>query len=90
MILFVNFIEKEVSELKNKPGKDILIGSPSLIMQLTNLNLIDEFQLCVHPVVIGKGLPLFDKIKDRTIFKLLKTITFGSGAIVLYYEPTRQ
>ncbi len=85
-----NSIEKEVSELKNKPGKDILIGSPSLIMQLTNLNLIDEFQLCVHPVVIGKGLSLFDKIKDRTIFKLLKTKTFGSGAIVLYYEPTRQ
>jgi len=83
-------IEKEVSELKNKPGKDILIGSPSLIIQLTNLNLIDEFQLCVHPVVIGKGLSLFDKIKDRTIFKLLKTKTFGSGAIVLYYEPTRQ
>ena len=83
-------IEKEVSELKNKPGKDILIGSPSLIIQLTNLNLIDEFQLCVHPVLIGKGLPLFDKIKDRTIFKLLKTKIFGSGAIVHYYEPTRQ
>jgi len=83
-------IEKEVSELKNKSGKDILIGSRSLIIQLIELNLIDEFQLCVHPVLIGKGLPLFDKIKDRTIFKLLKTITFGSGAIVLYYEPTRQ
>jgi dihydrofolate reductase len=54
-----------------------------------NLHLIDEFQLCVHPVVIKKGLPLFDKINDRTIFKLLKTKTFGSGAIMLYYEPIR-
>ena len=83
-------LEEKVSELKQQAGKDILVGSRSLIIQLMNLNLIDEFQLCIHPVVIGKGLPLFDKIKDRTIFKLLKTKTFGSGAIVLYYEPTTQ
>ena len=83
-------IEEEVSGLKQQSGKDILVGSRSLIIQLLNINLIDEFQLCVHPVVVGKGLPLFDKIKDRTIFRLLKTKIFGSGAIVLYYEPTRQ
>lgn len=83
-------IEEKVSELRQQSGEDILVGSRSLIIQLMNLNLIDELQLCVHPVVIGKGLPLFDKIKDRTIFKLLKTKTFGSGAIVLYYEPIRQ
>jgi len=83
-------IEQEVSELKQQPGKDILVGSRSLIIQLIQLNLIDEFQLCVHPVVVGKGLPLFDKIKDRTFFRLLKTKIFGSGAVVLYYEPTRQ
>ena len=82
-------IDEEVSELKQQSGKDILVGSRSLIIQLMNLNLIDEFQLCIHPVIIGKGLPLFDKIKDRTIFKLLKTKIFGSGAIVLYYEPSR-
>ena len=53
-------------------------------------NLIDEFQICIHPMIEGKGLPLFDKIKDRTIVKFLKTKIFGSGAIVLYYEPTGQ
>jgi dihydrofolate reductase len=83
-------IEKEVSGLIQQSGKDILVGSRSLIIQLINLNLIDEFQICIHPMIEGKGLPLFDKIKDRTIFKLLKTKIFGSGAIVLYYEPTRQ
>jgi len=83
-------IEDEVSELKQQSGKDIFVGSRSLIIQLMNLNLIDEFQLCVHPVIVGKGLPLFDKIKDRAIFKLLKSKTLGSGAIVLYYEPIRQ
>jgi dihydrofolate reductase len=83
-------IEEIVKELKQQSGRKILVGSRSLIIQLMEFNLIDEFQLCIHPVVVGKGLPLFDKIKDRTIFKLLKTKIFGSGAIVLYYEPTRQ
>lgn len=83
-------IEKEVLELKQQSGKDILVGSRSLIIQLINLNLIDEFQICIHPMIEGKGLPLFDKIKDRTIFRLLKTKIFGSGAIVLYYKPRRQ
>ncbi|HEY1040692.1 MAG TPA: dihydrofolate reductase family protein [Bacteroidia bacterium] len=78
-------LEETVKELKQKPGKDIFVGSRSLIIQLLNLNLLDEFQLCVHPVVAGKGLPLFDKINDRTVFKLLKTKTFKSGAIILYY-----
>jgi len=82
-------IEKEVTQLKQQSGKDILVGSRSLIIQLINLNLIDEFQICIHPVLEGKGLPLFDKIKDRKLFKLSKTKTFGSGAIVLYYEPVR-
>lgn len=79
-------LEEVISELKQQPGRDILIGSRSLIVQLANLNLIDEYQLCIHPVVIGKGLPLFDKINDRTVFKLLKTKTFESGAILLYYK----
>ena len=83
-------IEEEVLELKQQSGKDILVGSRSLIIQLMKLNLLDEVQICIHPMIEGKGLLLFDKIKDRTIFKLLKTKIFGSGAIVLYYEPTRQ
>jgi dihydrofolate reductase len=82
-------IGKEVLELKQQSDKDILVGSRSLIIQLINLNLIDEFQICIHPMIEGKGLPLFDKINDRKYFKLLKTKIFGSGAIVLYYEPTK-
>jgi dihydrofolate reductase len=79
-------VEEEVLQLKQQPGKDIFVGSPSLIAALTNLNLIDEYQLCVHPVIIGRGLPLFNSIHDRIILRLLKTKTFGSGSIVLYYE----
>lgn len=81
-------LKEEVSELKQKAGKDILAGSPSLIVALTKLKLIDEYQLCVHPVILGSGLPLFKNINDKVILKLLRTKRLGSGAIVLYYEPT--
>ena len=82
-------LEEEALELKRLPGKDIFVGSRSLIIQLMKLNLIDEYQLCVHPVVAGSGLPLFENINDRTIFKLIKTKTFSGGAVTLYYEPTK-
>ena len=83
-------IEEEVLELKQQSGKDILVGSRSLIIQLMKLNLIDEYQLCVHPVVVGSGLPLFENINDRTILKLIKTKPFSGGAVTLYYEPTNE
>ncbi len=82
-------LEELVRELKQQSGKDIFVGSRSLIMQLMKLNLIDEYQLCIHPVVAGKGLPLFDNVNDRTILKLIKTKNFINGAITLYYEPTK-
>ncbi len=81
---------EKVLELKHQPGMDILIGSRSIIIQLLKLNLIDEFQLCVHPVVAGSGLPLFENLNDRTMFKLIKTKTFKSGAILLYFKPANE
>ena len=83
-------IEEEVLELKQQSGKDILVGSRSLIIQLMKLNLLDEYQLCIHPVIAGTGLPLFENIKDRTVLKLIKTKTFSGGAVTLYYEPTNE
>ena len=83
-------IEEEVLELKQQSGKDIFVGSRSLIIQLMKLNLIDEYQLMVHPVVAGSGLPLFENINDRTILKLIKTKTFSVGAVTLFYEPTKK
>ena len=83
-------IEEEVAALKqsrNGGSKDIFAGSRSLIIQLMKLNLIDEYQLCVHPVIAGSGLPLFENINDRTVLKLTKTKTFSGGAVTLYYQP---
>jgi dihydrofolate reductase len=82
-------IKEEVLELKQQAGKDILVGSPSLIVASAQLDLIDEYQLGVQPTVLGSGLPLFKNIKDRVDLRLLKTKTFGCGAIILYYEPTK-
>jgi dihydrofolate reductase len=81
-------LEEMVLELKQQPDRNILVGSRSLIIQLMELNLIDEYQFCVHPVVAGSGLPLFENVNSRTNFKLIRTKTFGSGAIALYYEPS--
>jgi len=82
-------IKDEILELKQQAGKNILIGSPGLIVSLANLNVIDEFQLGVQPTVIGSGLPLFKNITDRVELKLLRTKTFGCGAVFLYYEPSK-
>ena len=82
-------LKDEVLELKKQSGKDIFVGSRSLIIQLLKLDLIDEFQLCIYPIVEGKGLPLFENINNRIIFKLVKNKTFNSGAIILYYQPKK-
>ena len=81
-------VKEEIVDLKQQAGKDILVGSPSLIVALGKLGVIDEYQLSVQPTVVGSGLPLFKNITDRIDLKLLKTKLFGCGAIALYYEPT--
>jgi len=79
--------KEEILELKRQEGKNILVGSPTLIITMAQLNLIDEYQLAIHPVILGHGLPLFKNIRDKINLTLLKTKTFGSGVVALYYEP---
>ncbi len=81
-------LDEAVNALKHQTGKDIVVGSRSLILQLLKLNLLDEFQLCIYPVVVGSGMQLFENITERTMLKLIKTKTFVGGSIILYYEPT--
>jgi dihydrofolate reductase len=84
-------VEEEVSELRQQPGKDILVGSRSLIITLMNLQLVDEFQINVQPILAGKGLSLFENISDRINLKLLKTKIFSAtGSMLLYYEPVKR
>ena len=85
-------IKEEIVELKqsqNGGSKNMIVGSPGLIVALMQLDLIDEYQLCVHPIILGRGLRLFNNINDRINLKLLKTKIFTCGAVILYYEPTK-
>lgn len=79
-------LEDKVKQLKQQTGKDIAVGSRSLINQLLKLNLLDELQLCVHPVVAGGGLLLFEHSENRISLNLKKTKTLNSGAVILYYS----
>ena len=88
--LVKEIIKEEILELRQQAGKDILAGSPGLIVALTQLGLIDEYQLCVHPVILGKGLPLFKNITDKIHLNLLKTKIVGGGAVILYYETVKK
>lgn len=83
-------IKEEIVELKQQTGKNILAGSPGLIVALAKLDLIDEYQLAVQPIILGSGLPLFKNISNRIDLTLLKTKTFGCGAVALYYKPVKK
>jgi dihydrofolate reductase len=82
-------VKEDIHELKRQDGKSILVGSPSLIIALAQLGLVDEYQISVHPTVVGSGLQLFKNISDRIDLKLLDTKTFDCGAVTLYYEPRK-
>ena len=82
-------VKEEILELKEHAAKDIFVGSPSLIVALGNLGLVDEYQLGIQPTVLGSGLQLFKNVEDRIDLKLLKTKTFGCGAVFFYYEPKK-
>jgi dihydrofolate reductase len=83
-------MKEEVLALKQQKGKCIVAGSRSLIMTLLQLDVIDEFQICVQPVILGNGLRLFENVTDRVDLQLLKTKIFGCGAVIFYYKPTRK
>lgn len=83
-------LKEEVEQLKQQQtGTDIFVGSPSLIVALLEVGLIDELQICIHPVIVGKGKPLFKNITQRRELKLNKTRQFPGGAVIMYYEVVR-
>ncbi len=83
-------LEREIMELKKQPGKNVIIyGSCKLVAALMRMNLIDEYQVWIHPVLLGKGKPLFNQgiLYQKSIqMRLYKTRTFSSGVAVLYYQ----
>lgn len=73
-----------INQLKNKPGKDILVyGGANFVSSLLKNNLIDELNLFVKPIAIGKGMEIF---VDRTNLKLVNAKAFQCGEVVLQYK----
>ncbi len=78
----------EIRRLKREPGPDMVImGSGTVVSQLTQERLIDEYQVVVIPIVLGQGRTMFEGIKERLPLKLVKTRSFGNGNVLLCYEP---
>ncbi|MDP1677821.1 MAG: dihydrofolate reductase family protein [Bacteroidota bacterium] len=78
-------LQEEIIKLKQQPGKNISIGSLSIAAFLTQLGLIDEYYIVVHPVIAGKGPRLFDSVGKYTL-ELIDSKRFRSGAIALHYK----
>ncbi len=80
-------VTEEVLNLKQQPGKDILIfGSGDLVNTLMQHDLIDEYRLMVFPVVVGGGKRLFGEGIEKMVLNLVDTKTLGSGVVVLSYQ----
>ena len=78
----------EVRRLKQGAGKDLtLLGSGSIVAQFAEEGLIDEYQVLLNPVVIGKGKTMFEGLKRRLALKLVRTRMFGNGNVLLSYVP---
>src|SRR5713226_139633 len=76
-----DIVPEEIIKMKKQPGKDLVISGASLGSRFAQLGLIDEYELLVHPVVLGSGKPMFKGIQQRIDLKLAKTQTFQSGVV---------
>jgi dihydrofolate reductase len=84
-------VPEEIKKMKQEAGSNMLVaGSASIVQQLTNFGLIDEYHLLVHPVLLGNGKPLFQNIRERQNLKLISTEVFTNGVVLLRYEPLRE
>ena len=82
-------LEKTVQQLKGESGKGLLTGGVKLPLALAELRLIDEYELVVHPRLVGHGPTLFAGISKYVDLRLVSRLEFGSGAVVLRYELRR-
>lgn len=76
----------EVARLKQQPGKNIDVGGAAIAAALIRHNLIDEYHLFIHPVVLGGGTPMFPALSDRRLVRLIDMRTFRSGVVFLRYQ----
>ena len=79
---------EEIRKLKRQSGKDMtILGSGSIVAQLTQAGFIDEYQILVNPVVLGKGKTMFEGVDRKIELTLTKSHTFRNGSVLLHYKP---
>jgi dihydrofolate reductase len=81
-------VVEEIMALKAQPGGDLALGGADLAAAFRRHGLIDEYSLYVHPVLIGRGKPLFQEADAKADLRLAETRTFGNGVVLLRYERT--
>jgi dihydrofolate reductase len=78
-----------VQQLKREPGNGLFVGGVKLPLALAEMGLIDEYELVVHPRLVGHGPTLFAGLSKPVDLKLVSRLEFGSGAVAMRYEPRR-
>jgi len=73
-------------KLESGPGM-VILGSGSVVAQLAPAGLIDEYQVVVNPIVLGRGRTMFDGVAEKLPLQLTRTRAFGNGNVLLCYEP---
>ena len=79
-------VPEEVARLKAQPGGDLALGGADIAAAFMRHDLIDEYTIYVHPIVIGNGKPLFPRPGPRINLRLMDTRRFGNGVLQLHYR----
>ena len=83
-------VPEAVAELKDQPGKGLIVyGSGDLTNTLVAHDLVDEYRLWVHPVVLGRGSSFFEDGSKRIDLELVDSTALPSGVAILTYRPQR-
>jgi dihydrofolate reductase len=81
-------LAREMKRLKEQPGAGLVIlGSASIVAQLSDARLIDEYQIAMNPIVLGGGKSMFDGIREKLPLKLTRSRSFQNGNLFLTYQP---
>ncbi len=80
-------LSKAIQQLKEEPGKGLLVGGVKLPLALAEGGLIDEYEFVVHPRLAGHGPTLFAGLSKPVDLRLINRLEFGSGAVAMRYEP---
>jgi len=84
-IFIANDIAAEITRLKQRPGKNILmIGSPSVVRLLMSHNLIDEYWLFMNPTILGEGISIFTNLKDKILLTSDTSRVYPCGVTALH------